>query len=77
MPLHGNGVYKVLLFGRVQSFFHLANQDVVGRPCAKWRIFLDVHHFLADKAVKAHLGKSVPAAVEVAAVVMYYMGASP
>ncbi len=73
--MDGDGIYKVLLLCRVKGFFYLANQDIVCRPCAEGRVFLNVHHFFADKAIKAHLGEGIPAAVKVPAIVMYDMGA--
>ena len=70
MPLDGDGIYKVLLL----CCFH-GIQNMLDRPCAEGRVFLNVHHFFADKAIKAHLGEGIPAAVKVPAIVMYDMGA--
>ena len=71
VPLYGNRVYKVGLVWRgIECFLRFADQDIVCRPGAKRRVFLDVHKLLARKRIKAELGKCIGAAVKVAAVVV-------
>ena len=76
MSLYRDGVYQIgLIRCGVQSLYCLADQNVVSRPASQRSIFLNVHTFLTGKGVKAHHGKSIGTAVEVATVIVYYMGA--
>ena len=72
MSLYGDRIDEICLIrGGIHGLFGFVDQDIVGRPVTERCVFLNVHHFLTGKSIKAHHGKSVGATVKVTAVVVY------